>query len=61
MVGGLVKGVVAYNYGQFVASPPATPENDETWDKLCEIIASQLGVKQERLRRETQFVKDLGC
>jgi hypothetical protein len=60
-IGGLAKGVVAYNYDQFVSPPSATPENDETWDKLCEIIASQLGVKREGLHRETQFVKDLGC
>jgi hypothetical protein len=60
-VGGLAKGIVAYNYDQFVAPPPATPENDEAWNKLCQIIVNQLGVKRERLHRETQFVKDLGC
>ena len=59
-VGGLAKGLVALNYDKFVPPPPATPENDQIWDKLCDIISNQLSVKRENLHRETNFVKDLG-
>ena len=54
------RGFVALNDREFrTESEPAT-EGDPLWDKLCNILVRQLGVKRETLHRETRFVEDLG-
>ncbi|MCU0981263.1 MAG: hypothetical protein MUF25_19095 [Pirellulaceae bacterium] len=59
-VGDLARGLVALNDREFrTESEPAT-EGDPLWDKLCNILVRQLGVKRETLHRETRFVEDLG-
>ena len=59
-LGGLARGIVAYNYQQLVPSPIEIPENEEVWNKLCDLIVKQIGVKREKIQRVTKFVDDLG-
>ncbi len=53
--GGLAKGLIAYNHAVFTTPPPAGPEGEEVWKRLCEIVSSQLAVDITLLRRETRF------
>ena len=54
--------VVAINYCEFhpAVEPNVDSEGDPTWERLCKVIVEQLGVPRDSLRRETDFVKDLG-
>ncbi len=58
-VGGLAQELVVLNDREFRTSQDPT-ENDPTWERLCNMLVQQLGVKRETLRRETRFVEDLG-
>ncbi|MBC8871765.1 MAG: hypothetical protein H8E44_20245 [Planctomycetes bacterium] len=61
-LGGLARSVVAINYCEFhpAVEPNVDSEGDPTWERLCKVIVEQLGVPRDSLRRETDFVKDLG-
>ncbi len=61
-LGGVARSVVAINYCEFhpAVEPNADVEGDPIWERLCKVIVDQLGVERESLRRETDFVKDLG-
>jgi hypothetical protein len=59
-VGGLARGLVALNDREFRALEEPSTENDPTWERLCDVLVRQLGVRREILRRETRLVEDLG-
>jgi hypothetical protein len=59
-IGGLARGIVAFNYDKFVPNPPANVESEQVWNQLCELIVKQMGVKRETLHRGTRFVEDIG-
>ena len=53
-LGGIAKYILYYNGNYF-----GTLSQKEIWDKLTFIISEQLGVDQEGIRPETNFVEDL--
>jgi len=59
---GVARAVVAINYCEFhpAVEPNLDVECDPIWERLCKVIVEQLGVPRDSLRRETDFVKDLG-
>jgi hypothetical protein len=57
-IGGLAKGLIAYNYDRFVSVSNKTSKYDEVWENFCDILVEQIGLKKENLRREV-FLKDL--
>jgi len=61
-LGGVARSVVAMNYSEFhpMVEPDADAGGDPIWERLCKVIVRQLGVPRESLRRETDFVRDLG-
>lgn len=61
-LGGVARSVVAINYCEFypAVEPNEDVEGDPIWERLCKVIVDQLGVQRESLRRETDFVEDLG-
>ena len=61
-LGGIARSVVAINYCEFhpAVEPKVDSEGDPIWERLCKVIVEQLGVPRDSLRRETDFVKDLG-
>ena len=59
-VGRLARVLAAQNDREFRASGEPTTENDPIWDRLCNVLVRELGVRREELRRETRFVEDLG-
>ena len=61
-LGGVARLVVAINYCEFhpAVEPTVDLEGDPIWERLCKVIVEQLGVPRDSLRRETDFVKDLG-
>lgn len=61
-LGGVARSVVAINYCEFhsAVDPNVGVEGDPIWERLCKVVVEQLGVPRESLRRETDFVKDLG-
>lgn len=62
-LGGIARSVVAINYCEFhpAIEPNVDVDGERIWERLCKVIAEQLGVPRDSLRRETDFVKDLGC
>ena len=58
-LGGLTREVAAINHERFAVEPAPVTEGDPIWERLCRVIAEQLGVRQETLRRDTRFVEDL--
>lgn len=58
--GGLARCVVAVNYETFAPSVESTPPDDPIWNRLCDVVVRQLGVKRDVLHRHTRFVEDIG-
>jgi hypothetical protein len=59
-VGDLARGLVALHDREFRTGPEPATEGDPLWDRLCDVVVRQLGVKRETLHRDTRFVEDLG-
>jgi hypothetical protein len=59
-VGGLVRRALGGDPDRAHAALRRLDEQ-EVWDRLCEIISTSLGVDRKRLKPETSFVYDLGA
>ncbi len=58
-VGCLARCVVDENVAQFVV-PTADPD-EVLWRRLRGLICEYLGVSEQEVQRDTEFVRDLGC
>jgi acyl carrier protein len=54
-LGGMVKHILYHNVDYF-----GTMNEQEVWSKLTFIISEQMGIDQEDIKPESNFVKDLG-
>jgi hypothetical protein len=59
-LGGLARGIVAWNYEAFQPAEEPPTEDNPIWNQLCDILVHQLAVRRETLTRQTRFVQDLG-
>ena len=58
-MGKLARILAAENDREFRVSEGPATEDDPIWDRLCNVLVRELGVRREELWRETRFVEDL--